>query len=187
MKILKFTHLIILAISIASVTGCKKDSEEVSQFVGNYVISNAKLAAALSVTTTQTGAMQIPANTDITQAIRSALLSAVSCSSSDKSYVEMRKDYTLFLSCELANPLNAGTWAELTATSLQLNLNSTAIPPTGFVLTVTNLVLNASVLSGTATVPLRKEMVAGMIAPLTLAASSPDFFMVSITIEFMKK
>jgi hypothetical protein len=97
----------------------------------------------------------------------------------------------LYLSCEGLTPLNAGTWEEVSATTLKLNMNSAAIPssPTGFVLTVTDIVENASGLTGITSVPLPKAMIAGMIAPLqlTLSPSAPVVFIVKISIEFMKK
>jgi len=189
-KILKFSSLAILIASFALLTGCKKDSgEEVSAFVGNYVISQAKLSEPLSLETVEMATYVIPSGTDITQAIQTALLSAINCSSASKSYVELRKDYSMYMSCEKQNELNAGTWEELDKTTLKLNMNSAAIPssPTGFVLTVTDLVKDALGLSGKTSVPLPKEMVAGMIAPLTLDAATPAVINVFFSIDFLKK
>jgi hypothetical protein len=101
----------------------------------------------------------------------------------------MREDNSLYLSCEGSSPLNAGTWEEVSATSLKLNMNSTAIPPIGFVLTVTDIVEDANGLTGITSVPLTKAMIAGMIASmqLTLTSSAPELFIVKISIEFMEK
>jgi hypothetical protein len=95
----------------------------------------------------------------------------------------------MYMSCEGANALNAGTWEEVSATELKLNMNSAAIPssPSGFVLNVTNIVQSNNTMTGKTSVPLPKEMVAGMIAPLTLAPSSPPVYLVTFTIEFVKK
>jgi hypothetical protein len=72
-------------------------------------------------------------------------------------------------------------------TSLKLNLNSTAVPPVGFVLTVTDIVEDATGLTGMTIVPLPKEIIAGMITPLNLSPSAQALFMLKISIEFMEK
>jgi hypothetical protein len=191
MKILKFKFLLALIVSVALVPGCNDDDDgNVSGYVGNYVISNAELAEAITVTTDQVGPVPVPAGTNITVAIQSALLSAVNCTSADKSYVELRNDYSMYMSCEFQNELNAGTWEELDATTLKLNMNSTAIPssPTGFVLTVTDIVKNETGLRGKTGVPIPKEIIAGMLPPpLTLAASTPAVVNAVFFIDFVKK
>ena len=189
MKTMNLKWLAIILALVLSVTDCKKDKEEVSKFVGNYVISNAELDEAFTVPTNEAGNISIPAGTILTQAIQTALLSAVSCSSPDKSYVEIREDKSLYLSCELSSPLNAGTWEEMSATSLKLNMNSTAVPPIGFVLTVTDIVESANGLTGMTSVPLTKTMIAQLIAPmqLTLTASALDMYIAKISLEFLEK
>jgi len=54
---------------------------------------------------------------------------------------------------------------------------------------VTDIVEEATGLSGMTKVPLTKTMVAGMIAPLqlTLKSSAPEMFLVEISIEFEEK
>ena len=189
MKTLRFKCLPIIIALLAMVPGCKDDDKEVSKFVGNFVINKALLAESFTVPTQEAGNISIPVNTDITQAIQSALLSAVSCSSPDKSYVELREDNSMYLSCEGSSPLNAGTWEEISATSLKLNMNSSAIPPSGFVLSVTEVVDITGGLAGKATIPLPKAMVAAMIASmqLTLSPAAPDLFIIKISIEFKRK
>jgi hypothetical protein len=97
----------------------------------------------------------------------------------------------LYLSCEGSDPLDAGTWDEVSATSLKLNLNNAAIPssPTGFVLTVTEIVITGGNLTGKASVPLPKPMVAALVAPmqLTLTDAAPVIFVAKFSIEFQKK
>src|SRR4030043_2398213 len=188
MKTMNFNLLVILLALSVSVTSCKNDDDEdISQFVGDYVIIKAELTEALVVPTNEIESFSVPVGTPITPAIQSALLGAVNCSSADKSYVELREDFSMYLSCEGLNPLNAGTWEEVSPTSLKLNLNSTAIPPNGFVLTVTDIVEDASGLTGITSVPLPKAMISGIIASfqLTLSPTAPEVFIVKISIEFM--
>ncbi len=191
MKTLIFNRLTILLALFILAPGCNKNKKEVSPFVGNYVITSAQLSQTISVPTVEAGTVPIPVGTNITALIQQALLSAVTCSSPDKSYVELREDYSLYISCEGANPLNAGTWQELTNTSIQLNLNSTAVPssPVGLVLTVTGVVKDASHLTGNTSVPLPKAMIAGLLAAMqmTLSPSAPELFIATFSIDFTVK
>jgi len=192
MKTSYFKWLVAIIALVLLIPDCKKDNgNKTSEFIGNYVINSAELAEAFVVPTVEAGNVPIPVGTNITQLIQAALLSAVNCSSADKSYVELREDFSLYLSCEGSNPLNAGTWEEVTATSLKLNMNSAAIPssPTGFVLTVTDITSDQTGLTGTTSVPLTKVMVASMLASmqLTLSPSAPEIFLAKFYVEFIKK
>jgi len=189
MKPTKFTLLIALLLSIMLFNNCGEDEEAGSQFTGNYVITEALVSESFNIPVTGIGNFPVPVNFAVTQAIQTALLSAVTCTSADKSYIELREDFSLFLSCEGANPLNGGTWAEVSATELQLNLNSTAVPssPTGISLTVTDVVKSGTILTGKTSVPLPKAFIASFISPLTLDASAPAIFLVKISLKFTQK
>ena len=193
MKILNLKYLIVLFASIAIFTSCGDDDEtKISPYVGNYVISKATIAEALSIPIVPFNGMTsfpVAIGTDITAAIQASLLSQVTCSSATKSWVELRDGGSMYMSCEGANGLNAGTWEEISASELKLNMNAAAIPssPTGFVLNVTNIVQSNNTMTGKTTVPLPKEMVAAMIAPLTLAGTALPVYMVTFSIEFVKK
>ena len=187
MKILKLQFLFILITSFVIVTGCKDDKEDqTSPFVANYVIKNASTTEAITVITNEIGSFSVSVNTDITAAIQNSLLSQVECSSADNSWVELRKDSKIIMSCGGANALDAGTWEEVSENELKLNMNSNAIPtsPTGFSLSVTNIAISGSLLTGNTFVPLPKEMIALMIAPLTLTDSNPPIFIVKFSIQF---
>jgi len=193
MKFLRFSLFAALIFSTTLFSGCgEEDPATVSPFTGNYVISKATLAEALVIPIVPFNGMDaitVPVGYDITTAIQSSLLSQVSCSSADKSWVELREDKSIYMSCEGANELNAGTWEEVSSTELNLNMNHAAIPSSesGFLLTVTNIVQTDNTMSGKTSVPLPKEMIAGMIAPLTLAASAPSVIMVTFTLDFVEK
>lgn len=193
MKILNFKLPAILLISIVIIASCKKDEAEVSSFVGNYVITEATVALSFNVPITGLGDIPVPLGTPITEAIQTALLGAVSCASADKTYVELREDFSLYMSCEGANPLNAGTWSQESATVLLLNLNSAAVPsaPTGIALTVSDVVKSNGILTGKTTVPLPKEMIAAMMTAinpsLTLDPSAPAIFPITFSLKFTQK
>ena len=190
MKVSKINILAILFASFAVFTGCKdKNKEEVSPYVGNYTISDATLAEAISLTT-NAGPISVPVGTNITLQIQAALLSSVDCASAGYAYVELRKDFSIHMSCAGQNDFNAGTWEEVDATTLTLNMNSTAIPssPSGFVLTVTDIVKSATGISGKTSVPLPKEMIAAMLPQgVTLDPSTPAVINAVFTISFEKK
>jgi hypothetical protein len=189
MKLLNFKRLAFMVAVFVLMTNCKDENKKgISEFAGNYTISSAVTTEAVIVSTVESGNVTIPVGTDITELIREALLSAVSCSAPDTSYVELREDYSLYLSCEGLNPLLAGTWEEVSSTSLKLNLNSDAIPssPVGFTLTVADIVKNATGITGSTAVILPKSMVAEMISPLTISASAPSIFSVKFSIGFLE-
>ncbi len=193
MKILKFRLLAILLISFAFIPCCKDDETKVSPYVGNYVITEAKVAESFTVPITGLGNIPVSVGTPITGAIQTALLGAVSCSSADKTYVELREDFSIYMSCEGANPLNAGTWTEVSSSELLLNLNSVAIPssPTGIALTVTDVAKSNGILTGETTVPIPKEMIAAMMAAinpsLVLDPSAQDIYLITFTLKFTQK
>jgi len=190
MKVLKINVLAILFASFAVFTGCKdKNEEQVSPFVGNYTISNAELAEAISLTT-NVGPISVPVGTNITVQIQAALLSSVDCASAGYAYVELRKDFSIHMSCAGENDFNAGTWEEVDASTLTLSMNSTAIPssPSGFVLTVNDIVKTETGMSGNTSVPLPKEMIqAMMLQGVTLDPSTPAVINAVFTIDFVKK
>ena len=188
MKFISLKKMAIMLAMFVLITNCKDEEQKgISEYAGDYAITNAELAEALTVPTNEQGNFAIPVGTDITELIKEALLSAVSCSDPDTSWVELREDYSMYLSCEGANPLNAGTWEEVSATSIKLNLNNAAVPsaPSGVALTVTNLVVDGNTLTGATNVPLPKAMISSMISPLTLTTSAPIIFNVKFTIEFI--
>jgi hypothetical protein len=192
MRILKFKSLFVLIVSLALFTGCSDDeAAKVSPFVGNFVISHAEVVApSFSLVTTTGLQIPVPAGTDITPAIQTALLSSVNCSTADKSWVELREDKSIYMSCEGSNAINAGTWEEIDAKTLKLNMNNTAIPssPSGFVLTVTDIVQEATGWTGKTSVPMPKEMFAATLAGygMTIAAT-PAVYLVPFSMNFVKK
>jgi len=189
MKNLKFKSLAILFASFALFSGCKNETTEVvSPFVGNYTITKAAVTEAFSlITTIPTVSIPIPVGTPITQNIQAALLSSVSCSTADKSWVELRKDNSMWMSCEGAKAISAGTWQEVNATTLLLNMNSVAVKPNGFALTVTNVVKNAAGLTGKTSVPMPKEMFAAALPQGMTLAGTPALYIVAFSIDFTKK
>ena len=188
---MNFKLLTILFISLGFIAGCGEDKVKVSLFVGDYVITEALVAEEFTIPVNVPGAglvnIPVPVGTDITAAIQALLLKAVLPCTADKSYVELREDFSIWLSCEGANPKDAGTWSEVSVTELMLNLNPTAVPPIGIALPVTEVVKSGTILTGNATVPFPKAFIAAIIAPLTLEASALPIYNVKISLKFTQK
>ena len=192
MKTSKIFYLTLSFVSLIIFSGCSDDPvEEVSPYIGDYVITQAVLTEALTVITNEFGPFEISVDTDITQMIQQALLGAIECTP-EKTLLELREDNSLFFSCEDSDEdLDAGTWEEVSETVLKLNLNNTAVPssPTGIVLTVNDVVIDGSLLSGETTVPLPREMLAGVVAALSNGMATLDLEQTPVVVPatFMMK
>ena len=174
-------------------SSCKDDDEpEVSPFVGDYVITKAATSAVLILTTVEIGEVPVPIGTDITPMIQTALLSALQCEPAN-SLIQLKEDFSMYMYCTTSmDELNAGTWEEQGETTLILSLNSTAVPssPTGMVLTVTDVSLVGSLLSGTTVVPIPEAMLAGIVAGMGMTLdleATPDALPLTFTIELTKQ
>ena len=193
MKISDLKLFLTVAAVVILISNCSKNSSKTaSPFIGNFVFTEAKTTVPVNipVRTALVDSMTItsPAGTDITAAIEAALLGAITCTN-QQTYIELRADNSVFYSCQGNNPLNAGTWEEVSATELILNLNSTAVPssPAGISLTISSVVINAAGISGVTTVPLPKEMIATSLPEgVTLHPNAPAVFVVTFSIKFTK-
>jgi hypothetical protein len=196
MKTSRLIFLAFLSVSLVFLSGCKDDpEEELSPYIGEYIITKASLAEPLTLQTNEIGPLVVPAGTIITPMIQTALLGAIDCDP-ESSIIELREDFSLYLSCATsAEELDGGTWVEQSSTIIVLNLNSTAIPssPTGIVLTVGNVTLVGDLLSGTTIVPIAREMLVGVVALLsggnaTLdVEATPVAVLITLSIELTKQ
>lgn len=196
MKEKKFKIIFLLVTLAIIFAGCKKDGgeEQISPFVGNYVISSAVITEAFTINIIVEGIelpFSVPAGTPITGGIRTALLGQVDCSSADKTWVELHKDYKIVLSCEGTNPLDAGTWEEVSPTELKLNMNSAAIPssPGGFLLTVSDISIAGTTMTGNTGVPLPVDMIGAILSDLgmDIGENNPSVIPVKFAVVFNKK
>ena len=202
MKQLKFSALIAIIFASMMFTACGDDDdngndEQKSPYIGNYTIKSAKLAEAMPlemIIGKDTMTVPIPAGQDFTDLISSALLNVIPECSAESSLIEMREDFSLYLSCATSEwELNAGTWQEKdNGTTLVLNFNQSAIPssPTGFQLTINDVKLENGVMSSTAVIPIPWATLAAAIAAsgqATLTENNPDPIMFTFDLEFTKK
>ena len=164
MKTTRLIMLAFLSVSLVFLSGCKDDpEEELSPYIGDYIITSATLSVDLELQTLPQGPLVVDAGTDITQMIVGALLGAIECDAAN-SLIELREDFSLYLNCSSsAEELDAGTWEEQSATVIILSMNSTALPPIGFFLTITDVSLVSNVLTGTTTVPISRDMLVQLV------------------------
>jgi len=196
MKNSRFIFLAFLSLSLVFLPGCDDDpEEELSPYIGDYIITNATLSANLVLQTLPIGPTTVPAGTDITTMIQTALLGAVDCVP-ESSLIELREDFSLYISCATSmEEIDGGTWEEQSSTVIILNLNNTAVPssPTGIVLTVSNVSLVDNLLTGTTTVPISKEMLAGIVLLMSQGAltldmeATPPALPITFTIDLEKQ
>jgi len=193
MKTSRLLFIAFLSVSLVFLSSCEDDPEdEAASYIGDYLITKASISVPLTLQTNEIGPLVVPANMEVTPMIQTALLGAIDCEP-ESSLIELREDFSLYLSCASSmEEIDGGTWEEQSPTVIVLNLNSTAIPSseTGFALTVTDVSLEGAALTGTATVPIAREMlaviVAGMGMTLNLEATDP-VVLITFTIELTKQ
>ncbi|MCK5694808.1 MAG: hypothetical protein KAI08_18205 [Bacteroidales bacterium] len=196
MKTSRLIMLAFLSVSLVFLSSCEDDPEvEVSPYIGDYIITKATLSEDLVLQTNEIGPLTVMAGTDITTMITTALLGAIDCEPAN-SLIELREDFSLYLSCTSSmEELDAGTWEEQSATVIVLSMNSTAIPssPSGIVLTITNVSLIGTALTGTTTVPISEEMLVGIVALMSQGnatldqEATPSVVPITFTIELTKQ
>ncbi len=196
MKTSRLIFLAFLSLSLVFLPACDDDpEEELSPYIGDYIITKATLSVDLVLETLPIGPTTVPAGTDITTMIQTALLGAIDCVP-ESSIIELREDFSLYLSCASSmEELDAGTWEEQSETVIVLSMNSTAIPSseTGIVLTISDVSLVSNVLTGTTTVPISEQMLAGIVllmsqGTLTLdMEATPPALPITFTIELAKQ
>jgi len=162
--------LTFLSVFLVFLSSCKEDpEEEVSPYIGEYTVVKATLTENLTLMTNQIGAMTMVAGLEITEMIQTALLGAIDCEP-ENSLIELREDFSLYIGClGSMEELDGGTWEEQSLTVVVLNMNSTAIPAstTGIVITVSDVTLEANILSGETTVPISRDMLVEVLAGMS--------------------
>lgn len=188
MKNFRLKFLVLLLSSLTFIIACEDEDETVapSLFVGDYVISEAKVSGSFTVTTNELGEVPVPENTVITPVIQQALLSSVQCDNPANSYIELREDKTIYMSCAGENALLAGTWKIISDTELNLILNGTVIPPLGLPLNVKDIEISGSSMTGNTEVPLPKSFLEQML-PEGITVPDNTIATVSFTIKFIKQ
>ena len=162
--------LAFLSVFLVFLSSCEEDpEEELSPYIGEYIVVKATLTENLVLVTNEIGAMTLVAGLSITEMIQTALLGAVDCEP-ENSLIELREDFSLYLGClGSVEELDGGTWEEQSETVIILNMNSTAIPSsqTGVVIEVSDVTLVGNILSGVTTVPISREMLVGVLAGMS--------------------
>jgi len=139
---------------LVTFTSCNDDDEgedPVETLAGVYSMTEA-------LTTTDIVDVEdsviIPSGSDVTPIMAGGIFGFSPCNNPANSAVDMATDGKLYFVCtgdESDTPgVDAGSWSESSDLStLTLTLNSTVVPPLGFVLTINNVIKSGSVLNGT--------------------------------------
>ncbi len=152
-------------------TSCSDDDDEepeVTTLAGVYSMTEA-------ITTTDIvdaeDSVVIPSGSNVTAVMAGGIFGASPCDNPANSAIDMATDGKLYFVCVGSESgkdgVDAGSWTESSDLStLTLTLNSTVVPPTGFVLTVNNVSMTGAVISGS---------ISGVPMPNTLLGAIPGF------------
>ena len=144
----------IVMAGLITFTSCSDDEEEepqVTTLAGVYSMTEA-------ITTTDivdvADSVIIPSGSNVTAIMAGGIFGASPCDNPANSAIDMAEDGKLYFVCTGTESgkegVDAGSWTENSdLTTLSLTLNSTVVPPTGFVLTVNNVTKTGAVISGT--------------------------------------
>lgn len=167
-----YALLVMVMAGLVTFTSCSDDNTEdpgePTTLAGVYSMTEA-------ITTTDIVDLEdsviIPSGSNVTAIMAGGIFGASPCDNPVNSAVDMAEDGKLYFVCigteSSKDGVDAGSWSENSdLTQLTLTLNSTVVPPTGFVLTITNVSLTGAVISGTIT---------GVPMPNTLLGAVPGF------------
>lgn len=170
-------------------TSCSDDDdeepEEPTTLAGVYSMTEA-------ITTTDIVDVEdsviIPTGSNVTAIMAGGIFGASPCDNPVNSAVDMAEDGKLYFVCvgteSDKNGVDAGSWSESNdLTTLTLTLNSTVVPPTGFVLSIENVTKTGAVISGTISgVPMPNDLLGAI--PGLEDVDFPIIQLVGAEIEF---
>ncbi len=129
MKIKLLSYLLIFSFVFVS---CDEESDDLNKepLLGIYTISKSVLT---SDATSQNGLVSIPSGTDITDAIVTAFLSEIQCTSSANKAIEVAENNKIYFVCRLEDkaPQDQGSWAineARTEFTMTLLIQGTPVP-----------------------------------------------------------
>ena len=163
-RLMAFMLFGILTAGLITFSSCSDDDDEepeVTTLAGVYSMTEA-------ITTTDIvdveDSVVIPSGSNVTAIMAGGIFGSSPCDNPANSAIDMAEDGKLYFVCVGSESdkegVDAGSWTESNDLStLTLTLNSTVVPPTGFVLTVNNVTKTGAVISGS---------IAGVPMPNTL-------------------
>jgi hypothetical protein len=154
-RLTAYAVLLTVMAGLVTFSSCSDDDdeepEEATTLAGVYQMTEA-------ITTTDIVDVEdsviIPIGSDVTAIMAAGIFGFSPCDDPTNSAVDMATDGKLYFICvgdeSDKEGVDAGSWSESSDLStLTLTLNSTVVPPTGFVLTINNVTTTGAVLSGT--------------------------------------
>lgn len=155
---------------------------ESSPLVGKWQFTSAVVAADVPIGTTN---YKIPANTNITTVLSTALYAVANCSSLSKGAIELKSNSTLQVVClDNTTVIPNGTWSQTSASALALNV----LLPQAISLSITNLVTTSTSIKGTIEgLPITKATYGALLAPLDVSSSAfPPALLLTVNLEMTK-
>lgn len=181
MFVLRRAAMTIMVTAAALMVSCD-DSGETSPLVGKWQFTTAIVASDVAIGTTN---YKIPANTNITPVLATALYAVANCSSTAKGAIELKANNTLHVVClDNTTDIINGTWSQSSATSMALNI----LLPQAISLSITDLEVTSTTISGTIEgLPITKAAYAALLAPLDVSSSAyPAALLLTVNLTMTK-
>lgn len=196
--------LALALVGLVFVSSCNNDEEPtVDPLVGNYKLTSAIYLGLFNPADGSTAEVsmsiapipdEIPPTAPITELIAGVLNGVSECVASDgvtpdasQVQIEFRADESLWFTCDGEGAESSGTWSRADATTVTLNIAPTDNIPTGLSLTLSNIVIAGSNLSGRIDgFPMVKNLAFALGAPLP-DEGGPNIQILSITMVLTKQ
>ena len=165
----------------ALMVSCDTGSE-ISPLVGKWQFTSAIVATDVAIGTTP---YKIPANTNITPVLATALYAVANCSSAAKGAIELKANNTLHVVClDNTTDIVNGTWSQTSASAMALNI----LLPQAISLSISNLEVTSTTISGTIEgLPITKATYGALLAPLDVSSSAyPAALLLTVNLTMTK-
>lgn len=161
----------LLMASLVTFTSCSDDDDEEPEQTTLAGVYQMTMATTTTNIVDVEDSVIIPIGSDVTAIMAGGIFGFSPCDNPANSAVDMATDGKLYFVCVGSESdkdgVDAGSWSESSDLStLTLTLNSTVVPPQGFVLTINNVTTSGAVLTGE---------VDGVPMPGTLLGAVPGF------------
>lgn len=199
---LKFSLMATVLAGLVFVTSCNDDDEPtVDPLVGDYKVSAATYLGLFNPADGSTAEVamnifplgDIPVNSPIKDLVAGVLNGVPECVAGDgvtpdasQIQIEFRADGSLWFTCNGVGDEQSGSWTKVNDTTVTLDISPTDNIPTGLSLTLSNVVIAGSNLTGRIDgFPMLKDLTLPLGAPLP-DEGGPNIQLLSLTVVLAK-
>lgn len=171
----------LIAAAAALVISCD-DNSETNPLVGKWQFTTATVATDVTIGSSP---YKIPANTNITPVLATALYAIANCSSTAKGAIELKANNTLHVIClDNSTDILNGTWSQTSAKAMALNI----LAPQAISLSISNLEVTNTTISGTIEgLPITKATYGALLAPLDVSSNDyPPAVLLTVNLTMTK-